>query len=83
MTESTFTPEEIAKKYAVSLDSVDLINSLVAVDSLNELQIDKLRRHTDHLEYTVTRDFWTDEDLTPFSNAATAGRAKITSYDSE
>lgn len=67
--QTTYTAEEIAKNYSAALDSVNLINDLMALDSRNEEQTDILTRNVNHLKLMVTKDFWTTEDMTPLSNA--------------
>lgn len=67
------TPEEIAQHYSAAMDSVNLINDLMAQDSRTEEEQDTVDRNVDHLEIMVNKDFWTTEDLTPLNNAITAG----------
>ena len=73
MSDYTPTAEEIAQHYSASLDSVNLINSLMALDSLDEEQTDRVARNVSHLELMVTKDYWTDEDLSPLTEAIAAG----------
>ena len=72
MSDEIYTTEEIAKHYSASLDSVTVINDLMALDSRNEEQTDSLTRNVDHLKIMVAKDYWTTEDLTPLSNAISA-----------
>lgn len=67
------TPEEIAQHYSAAMDSVNLINQLMAQDSRTAEEQDTVDRNVDHLEIMVAKDFWTTEDLTPLNNAITAG----------
>ena len=67
------TPEEIAQHYSAAIDSVNLINALMAQDSRTTEVQDTVDRNVDHLEIMVAKDFWTTEDLTPLNNAITAG----------
>ena len=67
------TAEEIAKCYNDALDSVDLINELVALDALDEEQTASLARNVEHLQIMVAKGYWTTEDLTPFTDAIAAG----------
>lgn len=67
------TPEEIAQHYSAAMDSVNLINELMAQDSRTAEEQDTVDRNVDHLEIMVAKDFWTTEDLTPLNNAITAG----------
>ena len=58
------------------MDSVNLINALVAQDSLTSEEQDTVDRNVEHLQLMVAKDYWTTEDLTPFNNAITAGTAE-------
>ena len=69
----TPTAEEIAQHYSAAMDSVNLINELMAQDSRTTEEQDTVDRNVDHLEIMVAKDFWTTEDLTPLNNAITAG----------
>lgn len=69
----TLTAEEIAQHYSAAMDSVNLINALMAQDSRTTEEQDTVDRNVDHLEIMVAKDFWTTEDLTPLNNAITAG----------
>jgi hypothetical protein len=69
----TPTAEEIAQHYSAAMDSVNLINDLMAQDSRTDEEQDTVDRNVDHLMIMVAKDFWTTEDLTPLNNAITAG----------
>ncbi len=69
----TLTAEEIARHYSAAMDSVNLINALMAQDSRTEDEQDTVDRNVDHLEIMVAKDFWTTEDMSPLNNAITAG----------
>ena len=70
----TLTPEEIAGNYTSALDSVTLINELMALDSRDDFQAETVARNVEHLELMVAKDYWTTEDLSPFNDAITAGK---------
>jgi hypothetical protein len=70
---STFTADEIADHYSAAMDSVNLINALMAQDSRTTEEQDTVARNVEHLQLMVARDFWTTEDMTPLNNAITAG----------
>jgi|TARA_B100000035_G_C20955522_1_gene534009 hypothetical protein len=74
--EETITAEEIAGHYTAAMDSVNLINRLVAQSSLTQEEQDTVSRNVEHLQIMVAKDYWTTEDLTPFNNAITAGTAE-------
>ena len=67
------TPEEIEQHYSAAMDSVNLINDLMAQDSRNDEDQDTVSRNVEHLQIMVAKDYWTTEDLTPLNNAITAG----------
>ncbi len=69
----TLTAEEIAGHYSAAMDSVNLINDLMAQDSRTTDEQDTVSRNVEHLQIMVAKDYWTTEDLTPFNNAITAG----------
>jgi hypothetical protein len=70
---SSPTAEEIAQHYSAAMDSVNLINDLMAQDSRNEEEQDTVSRNVEHLQIMVAKDFWTTEDLGPLNAAITAG----------
>lgn len=74
--EETITAEEIAGHYTAAMDSVNLINRLVAQSSLTQEEQDTVSRNVEHLQIMVAKDYWTTEDLTPFNDAITAGTAE-------
>ena len=53
------TAEEIAQHYSAAMDSVNLINTLMAQDSRTTEEQDSVDRNVDHLEIMVAKDFWT------------------------
>jgi len=69
----TLTTEQIAQHYSAALDSVALINELMALDSRDEEQTATVARNVEHLQLMVAKDFWTTEDLGPLNTAITTG----------
>ena len=69
----TPTAEDIAQHYSAAMDSVNLINALMAQDSRTTEEQDTVSRNVEHLQLMVAKDYWTTEDLTPLNNAITAG----------
>jgi|TARA_R100000482_G_scaffold102059_1_gene45128 uncharacterized protein YoaH (UPF0181 family) len=65
--------EAIAQHYSAAMDSVNLINELMAQGSRTTEEQDTVARNVRHLEIMVAKDFWTTEDMTPLNNAITAG----------
>ena len=58
--QETLTAEQIQAHYDAALDSVTLINKLVALDSLDDEQTDTVARNVEHLQIMVAKDFWTN-----------------------
>ena len=69
----TLTAEQIAQHYSAALDSVAVINELMALDSRDEEQTATVARNVEHLQLMVAKDFWTTEDLGPLNTAITTG----------
>ena len=70
----SYTAEDVAFYYRASLDSVTVVNELVAQDTRTDDEVGALRRNVEHLELMLAKDWWTDEDLTPFEASVAAGR---------
>ena len=66
------TPEQIAQDYSAAMDSVNLLNAGQPDDVSDEDWADCVSRNVEHLQIMVAKDFWTDEDLTPFNTAIQA-----------
>ena len=63
------TPEQIAKHYSSSMDSVNLINAGKPTEMSDADWTDTLARNKEHLVLMLAKDFWTTEDLTPLQEA--------------
>ena len=79
MTDDVYTPteEEIAQHYSACMDSVNLINAVVADPDAYADDETVLQRNVQHLEGMVNYTHWTDEDMTPLNDAISAGNAAI------
>lgn len=62
-----------AQHYAYALDSVNLINAIVADDSGYYEPANCVERNVQHLQLMVGKDFWTTEDMAPLNAAIVAG----------
>ena len=71
------TAEEIAGHYSAALDSVNLVNELAAKEELTQEERDTISRNVEHLRIMEGKDFWTTEDLTPFTDSIAAGDAAL------
>ena len=69
--ENEITAEEIARHYSSAMDSVTLINAVIADPATYANDETVIQRNVDHLKIMIEQDFWTDEELEPF-NAAIA-----------
>jgi len=67
-----YTAEEIAQYYSAAMDSVNLLNAGKAVDMSDDDWADAVSRNVEHLKIVVAKEFWTNEDLTPFHEAIAA-----------
>ena len=70
--EDEITTEEIAQHYSAAMDSVNLITAGKPEDMDADEWADTKSRNQEHLEIMVAKDFWTDEDLTPLTDAIAA-----------
>jgi len=68
----TVTTEQIAQHYKAAMDSVRLINEIVASGDTDTESVAVKSRNQEHLEIMVAKDFWTTEDLTPLTRAINA-----------
>ena len=66
------TAEEIAQHYSAAMDSVNLINDIVASGDTDDESVNTLKRNKDHLKIMGAKDIWTTEDLKPFNDAIAA-----------
>ena len=77
------TAAEVAQVYTAAGDSVTLINSIVAQDTITDEDKDTLKRNVDHIEIIKaykkedgTTSIWGSEDFSTYDAAVTAGKAK-------
>ena len=74
MSEETLTATEIWAHHDAALDSVTLINDLMALSSRDDEQSATVARNVEHLQIMVAKTYWTDaQDLAPLNAAITAG----------
>ena len=58
-----------AQQYSSTMDSVNLING-AKPSAMSDIEwADTIARNKEHIAIMLTKDFWTDEDLTPFETA--------------
>ena len=72
------TAEQLAQDYSAMGDSVDLINAIIAGDSMADDEAedrqDCVDRNVAHLEIMVAKSDWGSEDMTDTNAAITAGK---------
>lgn len=77
----TPTSEQIADHYSALLDSVALINAVIAGAAMQDVaepeRRDAVDRNVRHLEIMAAKEFWTDEDMTSVNAAIAAGHAYL------
>ena len=75
------TAEQIAQHYSAAMDSVSLINDIIAgtqmAEASDEDKKDCVERNVGHLGIMVAKDYWTTEDLQPFHDAIATGNGYI------
>lgn len=72
------TAEDRARIYAAAMDSVAIITDPEEdPEKTAEERKGDLERNIKHLELIIAKPFWESEDLTPFSQAITAGKAEL------
>jgi hypothetical protein len=76
------TAEQIAGHYSALLDSVNLINQIIANTETHAIKPeaekkDSVERNVVHLELMRAKDFWTIEDFTSVDATIVAGKAYI------
>jgi len=71
------TSEQIADNYTAMGHSIDLINAIIAGDTMaDDDAADRqgcVDRNVEHLELMVAKDYWTGENMTAVNAAITAG----------
>ncbi len=62
---------DVNQTYVSAMHSVDLINRMYDENlTVDEDDLDTIRRNKEHLEIMLGKDFWTeDQDLTPLQEA--------------
>ena len=75
MPEEALTAEQIQAHYDAALDSVTLINDLMALSSRDDEQTATVARNVEHLQIMVAKDYWTSQDMAPLNAAITAGQS--------
>ena len=68
-----FSEPTTAQQYTWALESVTLINAIVADDTGYIEPAACVARNVEHLQIMVAKDFWTTQDMGPLNAAIVAG----------
>ena len=78
------TAEQLAQDYSAMGDSVDLINAIIAGDSMADEDAEDRQgcvdRNKEHLQIMVAKDDWGSEDMTA-ANAAISAAESYTAQE--
>lgn len=69
--------QQIAQHYSAAMDSVNLINDIVALKPENmtlDEATDTITRNVQHLEIMVAKTFWQGQDMAPLIAAIAKGK---------
>ena len=73
------TTEQLAQDYSAMGDSVDLINAIIAGDSMADEDAEDRQgcvdRNKEHLQIMVAKDDWGSEDMTAANAAISAAES--------
>ena len=73
------TAEQLAQDYSAMGDSVDLINAVIAGDSMADEEAEERQgcvdRNKEHLQIMVAKDDWGSEDMTAANAAISAAES--------
>lgn len=64
----------VAKVYSLTLDSVVLINRIASGERQSKDPVGDITRNVQYLEHIISQPFWTDQDLSPLTDAITTGK---------
>ena len=65
--------QKVEKHYLITLESVDLINKVIAGEETFGDSKDSVSRNVEHLKIMKAKDFWQGQDMTPINNAIAVG----------
>lgn len=65
--------EQIEENYVAMQDSVYMINADI-LKILTDERKDRINRNIEHLELMLSKEYWTDEDMTQVHAAIAAGK---------
>lgn len=65
--------QKVQKHYLIALESVDLINRVIAGEKTWESPKKVVERNVEHLKIMLGKSFWEAQDLNPIEDAVIAG----------
>jgi hypothetical protein len=69
--------QKVEKHYLITLESVDLVNKVVAgVENFGNNK-DAVARNVEHLKIMRAKDFWQGQNMAPIDDAIVAGEAYV------
>ncbi len=70
MIQETLTPEQVARQYASTMDSVNLVNGVKPQGMSDADWADNVERNKAHIRIMLEKDYWTaEQDLAPLRAA--------------
>jgi len=64
---------EIARFYQAGLDSVKKVNAIIAFGDTSDESVYAMNQNLDYLKIMITREYYTDEDMSTPNQAITDG----------
>jgi len=77
--DGTIIPDaiEIARFYQAGLDSVKMVNDIIAFGDTSDESVYTMNQNLDYLKIMITRDYYTDEDMSAPNQAIIDGDAYL------
>lgn len=77
--DGTIIPDaiEIARFYQAGLDSVKTVNDIIAFGDTSDESVYTMNQNLDYLKIMITRDYYTDEDMSAPNQAIIDGDAYL------
>lgn len=75
--EPILSPAQIDQQYTSTMDSVNLINALIAQAVKTADDYDTIERNVRHVKIMLSKTFWTTHDTAPFNSAIMAGKEAL------
>jgi transcription termination factor NusB len=69
--------QDIAKQYSAMLESVALVNEVLGCGDTDDESKDCVSRNIEHLENMITKDYWTNEDMSTVNQAIDDGNTYL------